>query len=174
MNINFRCMVCRINLTRNVWSGCICWSYCGLYIFVMFLMFLQVLGSPLVAYSRILVGPFSSPGDREFLLSTFGHVGSPPRHLTVGNKTWEHVEKCGEKCGNWEISRSGEDWWLVSWSCCLSKAHRSAGRRRRHLGVFFPRLPVGVLETRFTSWKKPKNWGMTRIVRRYKKQCTGS
>lgn len=75
-------------------------------------MFLQVLGSPLVAYSRILVGPFSSPGDREFLLSTFGHVGSPPRHLKVGNKTWENVEKCGEKCGNWEISRSGDHCWL--------------------------------------------------------------
>ena len=104
LHINFRCMVCRMNLSRNLWSG--------LYILVMFLMFLQVLGSPLVAYSRIVVGPFSSPGDLEFLLSTFGHVGSPPRHLKVGNKTWEHVEKCGEKCGNWEISRSGEDWWL--------------------------------------------------------------
>lgn len=104
LHINFRCMVCRMNLSRNLWSG--------LYILVMFLMFLQVLGSPLVAYSRIVVGPFSSPGDREFLLSTFGHVGSPPRHLTVGNKKWENVEKCGEKCGNWEIFRSGEDWWL--------------------------------------------------------------
>lgn len=83
-----------------------------LYLLVMFLMFLQVLGSPLVAYSRFLVGPFSSPGDREFLLSTFGHVGSPPRHLKVGNKKWENVETCGEKCGNWEIFRSGEDCWL--------------------------------------------------------------
>lgn len=56
-------------------------------------MFLQILGSPLVAYSRILVGPFSSPGDREFLLSTFGHVGSPPRHLKVGK---QNMGKCGK------------------------------------------------------------------------------